>query len=130
MTTEKRKKRALVIDDHEPILEFIKDTLETEDFEVTTSTNGLQGIDTYHVCDCDIVITDLNMPEKDGLEVIKELRYLYPPVPIIAISGADRSGILMQVAKLYEADFTLNKPFTAGELLETVHNALSRTQNA
>ncbi len=130
MATGQQKAHVLVIDDDKHMREFITDALQEEGYRVTATVDGVEGLDQYHVCDCDVVITDLSMPNKDGLEVIQELRWLYPPIPIIAISGADRSGILMQVARLYETDYTLNKPFSIEQLLSTVQSAIQQKKAA
>ncbi len=78
--------RILVIDDDHHILMMIKKMLERADFEVELASNGNEGLELFKSIPIDLVICDIIMPEKEGLETIMELKQDFPDVKIIAIS--------------------------------------------
>ena len=80
-------KRILVIDDEPSALDVLRRILEGEGYEVQVAANGLDGVALFRQQPCDLVITDMVMPVKDGLQTILELREEAPDLPIIAISG-------------------------------------------
>ncbi len=80
-------KRILVIDDEELILNFLKDLLVAEGYEVITACNGEEGLALFEEQSADLVITDIIMPVKDGLDTILELKKKAPELPVIAISA-------------------------------------------
>ncbi|MBD3394853.1 MAG: response regulator [Chitinivibrionales bacterium] len=114
---------ALVIDDEEAIREYLRYVLQSEGYEVTTASDGNEGMRKFHAGGYDTVVTDISMPEKDGIEAIIEMRRLYPAVPIVAISGLDSRERLLRIAGMFEADAMLKKPFTRDELLAAVREA-------
>ena len=65
--------KVLLIDDEEDILALLTDTLEEEDYDVVTACNGAEGIEQFEKCRPDLVITDVKMPIKNGLEVLTEM---------------------------------------------------------
>ena len=75
----------------------------------------------------DLVVTDILMPEKEGIETIRELRRAHPSVRILAISGGGQSGTLdfLDMARALGADAALAKPFRRGELIETIDRLLA-----
>ena len=82
----------LVIDDNEQILKMIYDLLNRSAYTVFSVMNGAQGMKTCYAHTPDLVITDLTMPDKEGLEVTMELTRQEPSPKIIAISGGERNG--------------------------------------
>ena len=76
--------RILIIEDDVDIRAMLKKLLERENYQVVIASNGLEGIDAYEAEPCDLVLTDIVMPEKEGIETITELRKKYPDVKIIA----------------------------------------------
>lgn len=92
------------------------------------STDGRRGIEAFAEVKPDLVITDILMPEKDGLEIIHELRDLQPDLPIVAISGGDPVGGMNFVgaAGRLGADRTLTKPFEPEEILRVVAELLAK----
>jgi YesN/AraC family two-component response regulator len=86
------------------------------------AANGKIGMHLQRENLVDLVITDLSMPEKDGIETIRELRRDFPDVKIIAISGGGRAGAdgYLSVAKTIGANRTLSKPFDLKKLLDAV----------
>ena len=82
--------RILVIDDDELACFTLQDILDQENHEVTVAKDGVEGAALFKAEPFPLVITDLLMPEKDGLEMITELRKDYPDIKIIAITGGGR----------------------------------------
>jgi DNA-binding response OmpR family regulator len=95
-------------------------------YEVTEAGDGSEGIKLYREVRPDLVITDLVMPEKEGIETIVELRRDFPEVKIIAISGGNnnRSGSYLSMAEKLGAERTIGKPFKIPELLGAVRAVL------
>jgi len=82
--------RILVIDDDDQILRTLHQVLEMEGHEVVDTSNGKEGIKFFRENGADLIITDIVMPEKEGLETIMELRRDFPDIKVIAISGGGR----------------------------------------
>jgi CheY-like chemotaxis protein len=113
----------LVIEDDEDIRQMICDILDDDGYDTLQASNGLEGIEVLRKhSDIGIIVTDLLMPEKEGLETITEIRKDYPRLRILAISGG---GICipesyLSLAKAMGADATLSKPFGSRELLNAI----------
>ena len=116
----------LVIDDEQLIRLQIRSALELEGFVVHEAANGSEGLSRMAATHSDVVITDILMPDKEGIETILELRQLYPTVKIIAISGGGRTGNkdFLHTAKHLGADRILAKPFGLADLLNLVREVL------
>ncbi len=114
--------RILVIEDDPQVLAMLRQTLEREGYEVIDASNGQEGIRLYREKSADLIITDLIMPEKEGIETIIELRRDFPQVKIIAISGGGRLGTekYLQFAEELGAQRTFTKPIGRDELLGAV----------
>ncbi len=115
--------RVLIIDDEEQILNYVKYVLDKEGCAVSLASNGKEAIEIFSAAEFDIVITDIAMPEKDGIDTIIEIRQLNPPVAIVAMSGVSSSDKLLKLATAFDADVTIKKPFTVDELLVAVKEA-------
>jgi DNA-binding response OmpR family regulator len=101
----------LVIDDDRGVLDSLMYVLEAQRYRVVTAPNGRRGLDAFRKHEPDAVITDIIMPEEDGLAVIREMRRLNPRTKIIAISGGgkvDKSDYLTIAEKL-GADIGITK---------------------
>jgi CheY-like chemotaxis protein len=116
----------LIIDDELFMLDFVRKILESAQHTVLAATSADSGIEAYRAHRPDLVITDLIMPEKDGLEAIQELRKVNPALRIIAISGGGRSGYTnaLEAAKAFGARETVRKPFMPNVLLAAVTRVL------
>lgn len=116
----------LVIDDDPAIRETLCRVLCREGHSAVEAVDGRVGVERLKEQPADLVITDILMPEQEGLETIMMLRRDYPEVRIIAISGGGRHGFLdiLKYAQQFGAAYTLVKPFTPDELLKTVQRAL------
>jgi len=118
-----------VFDDEPSILFMIKKMLEKAGHEVDIALNGKEGMELFEKNKPDLLITDIIMPEKEGLETIFELRKRYPELKIIAISGGGRispDGYLPG-AKLLGANMVFQKPLDQKEFLQAVSLLLSET---
>ena len=112
----------LIIDDDRHIRSILRHMLERAGYTVMEASNGHEGVQHVRGALPDLIITDIFMPEKEGLETIRELRRLCPESKILAISGGGRTGALdfLGVAEKLGAQRTLRKPFLRQELLEAV----------
>ena len=118
--------RILVIDDEQLARFTMREILESAGHEVVEAKNGKQGISFQQAEPFDIVVTDIIMPEKEGVETIIELKRDFPNLPIIAISGGGRTRNLdfLKIAEQYGADRILAKPFSEEELIEAVEQCV------
>ena len=121
--------RILIIDDNQQIQLMLKETLEDEGYEVRVTSNGKEGMHSWHKEPFDLVITDLLMPEKEGLETIMELRRESPTTKIIAISGGLRTNGLdvfdqLGLAKRLGANRIFRKPVSLPDFLKAVEEML------
>ncbi len=117
----------LVIDDEAPMRRFVALALEKQGHVVAEAADGAEALKIMAERAVDLVITDLLMPETDGIETIMELRRLYPATKIIAISGGGeyQSGVgFLRAAESLGADRTLTKPFEFKQLLPAVQALL------
>jgi DNA-binding NtrC family response regulator len=118
--------RILIIDDEASIRRPLQIILERAGHEVVSAANGSEAVRLWRQCPGDMVITDIHMPEKNGLEAIIELRQIAPQVRILAMSGGDlnaRVDVLGDAA-LLGAVQTISKPFTLDEMLRAVEKVL------
>ncbi len=120
--------RILVIDDDSQIREILKQYLEMAEYEVLTAPNGNEAIRLHRAAPADLIITDIVMPEKEGLETIMEFRRQFPSVKAIAVSGGGRVGAeeYLGIAKALGAQETFTKPFELAKLLEAVRELLRK----
>lgn len=114
----------LVMDDDAATRKFIALILEHAGYAVQTCANGKEGIEAFRTRQFDLVITDILMPGIGGIEVITLIRQENSTVPIIAISGAERSESFLNMADYYTADLTVQKPFNSKQLLDAIKKAL------
>ena len=117
--------RILVIDDHESIRRLLRLTLEGAGHEVLEASNGRLGLELYQEQLVDLVITDIAMPEMNGLELLLELKRNFFNVKAIAMSGDYEGEIALAVAKRIGAHWTFQKPFDMKILLSAVQYELS-----
>ncbi len=120
-------KRILIIDDEEPLRRMLRQMLERNGFIVTEASNGAVGLKMHGKEPFDLIITDIFMPEKEGLETIREFRREFPSVKIIAMSGGGKTGELsyLSLATALGASRALAKPFERAQLLAAVTDLLN-----
>ena len=115
--------RVLVIDDTAEVREMIGKMLSDEGYDVLEAANGKEGMQIISSePEIDLVITDLIMPEKEGIETIREIKQDYSHIRILAISGGGKIDAqnYLAIAKGMGADLTLSKPFVKQDLLKAV----------
>ncbi len=118
--------RILLVDDDDLSRSTVHQMLERAGHEVTSTGNGREGITMVQQAPFELVITDLIMPDTDGLELIQELNRLTPSVRVLAISGGGRvnANEYLTVARKFGASAVLAKPFSTAELREAIAQAL------
>jgi len=114
--------KVLIIDNDPLLCETLKFAAEGAGHTVKLAPNGREGIEIFETFAPDVVVTDILMPEKEGMETIVELRRLNPQVPIIAMSGAAPAGNIsfLRIAQKLGANRTLSKPFAMTDFVATI----------
>ncbi|ADW17241.1 response regulator receiver protein [Desulfobulbus propionicus DSM 2032] len=118
--------RILVIDDDEQMRILLRQVMEWAGYEVTEAGDGREGMHKQRRQPANLVITDLIMPEQEGLKTITSLKKEFPEVKIIAISGGGRIGpeAYLPAAQELGADRVFSKPFEVRELVDAVKELL------
>jgi len=119
-------KRILIIDDEEAMRDMLYQIIEGEGYEIVTACDGDKGIKLHRKTPFDLIITDIVMPGKEGLETIMELKRHFPNLKIIAISGGGRikPDNYLAMTKELGADKIFMKPFDIDDFLETVREIM------
>jgi DNA-binding response OmpR family regulator len=114
--------RILLVDDDSAVRDSIAIVLSAAGHMVEQAANGIEGMRLLRQRSPDLVITDILMPQKEGIEIIREIRSLVPATPIIAISGGGGSGQAdyLKMAQAFGANAALAKPFDPEALLALV----------
>jgi CheY-like chemotaxis protein len=120
--------RILLVDDDESFRPMLHETLERFGYEVVVAVNGREALDRYREQPADLVLTDVIMPDKEGLETIREIRRQWPDARIIAMSGGGRTGPdnYLKIARNMGAAEVLSKPFSNRDLLNAIERVLCR----
>ncbi len=118
--------KILIIDDEEMIRKMLRQALENHSYEVFEAENGYKGLDVCYKESPDLIITDLIMPDMEGLETIHRIHREMPTIKIIAISGGSRiiSKDFLKIAKTLGAEYCLEKPIILKELLDIISKIL------
>ncbi len=116
----------LIIDDEPQIRSMLKLMLERDGYEVAEAPDGIEGIRVYRQKPADLIITDLIMPNKDGIGMIIDLKKEFPNVKIIAMSGGglNKPEGYLKGAKKLGAACTLTKPIDRDEMLRAIKDVL------
>ena len=120
-------KKILIADDDQQIRNMLRITLERAEYEVVEACDGLEAVAAYKTQAIDLVITDIVMPEKEGIELIMELKAINPRVGIIAISGGGRINPedYLKWARRFGVEHTFSKPVDRQKLLDAVASMLA-----
>ena len=119
--------RILIIDDNEEIRRLLRRVLESAQYEILEAGDGDEGLKRVEEEPVDLVITDIFMPEKDGLEMLREMRKTHPGMRVIAMSGGGQLGNMdiLRMARSFGAFRVMAKPFNFREMLQAVSEALA-----
>jgi two-component system KDP operon response regulator KdpE len=121
-------KKILVVDDESQITRVLRHSLTAHRYDVRTAADGVSGLDTFRDWHPDLVITDLQMPEMDGIEFCRQVRKMSTlPIIVLSVKGEERTKVAALDAG---ADDYVTKPFGIDELLARVRAALRRSPNA
>ena len=115
-----KKTKVLIVDDNESLLDMLSLYLTNNGYEVLKSVDGKDALNQFSTHIPEVVITDIIMPEIDGIELLVSLRKINPDVKVIAMSGGNRghAGAYLQMAEKLGANVVLNKPFELVDLLK------------
>jgi DNA-binding response OmpR family regulator len=118
----------LLVDDEEQLRSMLRLVLEEAGHVVQEASDGQKALESFKNQQPDVVVTDLVMPNKEGIETIMELRRIRRDVKIIAMSGGGRNNAndYLSLAKRFGACITLTKPFANKEMLDAVTAALAK----
>ncbi len=117
-------KKVLVVDDKPSITDLVSLILTEEGYEVSIANDGRQGLKQFESVVPDLVISDIVMPDMEGIEFIKTLVKKKKDIPVIVMSGNIVGRKFLKTARLFGAKADLTKPFTTQELIETVNRIL------
>ena len=120
----------LIVEDEADLREMIAVSLTRRKFTVMEARDGKEAIMHFKPSITDLVVTDIIMPEEDGLKVIMKLREMKPSIRIIAISGGGKAGpaSYLNLAKALGADAVFPKPFSMNELVARIESLLDMVQ--
>ena len=121
------KEKILVVDDEEAIREVISTLLEAQGYRCTVCSNGRLGLDAFRKDSFDLVLSDIVMPEMDGLKLLAELRQEDPDVPVIMVTAMHDISIALEAIRAGAYDYIL-KPFEKDQLHLSVRRALEHRQ--
>ena len=118
----------LIIDDDPQVCDLLEQVLEKEGHIAHTALNGEEGISLYRQYLPDLILLDILMPEKEGLETILDLRREFPNVMVIAMSAASEGAKidLLELAQRLGAQYRMTKPFQLKTVIDLVDTALSK----
>jgi CheY-like chemotaxis protein len=124
----------LIIDDSEEIRSSVRAMMESMGFDVSEATDGQDGVDRFRQERFDLVISDVVMPRKDGLQAIREIREMSPDIPIVAMSGGTHvsaggcdqiTGYTLSIAEELGATRTIGKPFSRENLRAVIRESVA-----
>src|SRR5918992_752430 len=126
-TTKKGRKRVLAIDDEPAMTEWLKMVIEAEGYEVRTALIGTRGEEIFKQWRPDVVVTDLMLPDLDGIQLLRRLKEIDPLPEIVVISG---QGTVARAVEAGQAGafYFLEKPVSQEGVLDIVRRAIERTQ--
>jgi CheY-like chemotaxis protein len=120
------RQRILIVEDDPRVREVLHQALAGAGYEVVATRDGEEALAVYAATPADLIITDLLMPRKDGVETIRGLRRQHPDARVIAVTGARGRFNRLTAARHLGAHHTLVKPFNLRDLLTTVRDVLTR----
>ncbi len=124
--------RILLIDDEPMVCELVETMLSAAGHAVVVAANGRIGLEQLETSDIDLVLTDIIMPEVEGIEMVMTIRKRFPDKTIIAMSGGGRAGDMdfLAAARELGASAILRKPFTIKALNDAISEALAAKRSS
>ena len=119
------KRKVLVVDDELSIRTILKQILEKNNFEADTAVDGVQALEKLKAGPFDIVISDINMPNMDGVALLKKIKEDYPNVPVIFITAFGRDKIIVEAMKIGLTNF-IEKPFKMDAVINTLNQHIGK----
>ena len=118
--------KILLVDDDQIIREALSNALQLRNFEVNSLSDGRKVVSEIEQNQYDIIVLDIVMPNKEGLETIQDVRKINPSIPILAVSGGGRTtpSSNLEVAKMMGATDTMIKPFDSFTLVQKINKIL------
>lgn len=116
--------RILIVDDHPAMRRVLRSMLQGSRFAVDEADSGTIALELASATAYDLVITDIVMPECDGIELIQQMKLIHPNTRFIAISGSVNTANYLKTALFLGADTALPKPVSERELRDAVHTLL------
>lgn len=123
----------LIVDDEPSLREMVIQMIESTGYDVIEAGNGIEANNVCKETAVDLIITDIIMPGKNGIELIVDVKKEHPDIPILAISGGGSSPPqtdILDVAKLLGANNILKKPFSMDDLLSSVNSIINNERQA
>lgn len=117
----------LVIDDDPNVRDILRRMLGRAGYQVRTADNGKRGVELFRKTGADLVVTDIVMPEQEGLETIRELHREFPRLEIIVISGGGglgEPGSYLRMGEMFGARYSFQKPIPRDELLAAIRELI------
>ena len=120
------KQKLLIVDDNEQLLSMLNEYLAEHGYDVICSLSGEDAINIFSEFNPDLVITDIVMPDIDGIELLLNLRKINPTIKVIAMSGGNQGhgDTYLKMANKLGANTILNKPFKLSDLVDEIKKLL------
>ena len=118
------KLKILVVDDEEKIRNALQDILESKGYKVSIAKDGKEGLKQFAALEPGLIITDIIMPDMEGIEFIRAIAKKKKNTPIIVMSGNILGAKFLESARIFGTRACLKKPFTAQELMKTIEKLL------
>ena len=122
-------RKALIIDDDSTTLELLTFQLSSEGYDVTTANSGTEGLSKIESNDFDIILTDLNMPDINGIELVRRSREIVPETEIIVVTGDDSTEMAVEATRVGAFDYIV-KPVDFEKLFVGIKNAVESKEQA
>jgi DNA-binding NtrC family response regulator len=122
------KRKILVVDDDKAIRDVVLGMLLSMGCETIGAEDALEGLNIFHSHDCNIIVTDMDMPGMDGLHFAAHIKEISPSTPVVLMTGQAREQILEKVKRSY-IDWILYKPFGLEELEETIQRLVINSRS-
>ena len=123
--------KILIVDDDPLVRMSLADVLLESGYEVSAAIDGDNGLEEFARASFDLVVLDILMPRREGLETMREIRKKWSSLPVLAISGGDRTGWCdyLRMASDFGASDTMAKPFSSKELVDRVARLIGRAKS-